>query len=40
VQETDGTLDVRYVAANLAFETQSGAGGVVGQTIRQAFRDC
>ena len=34
---TDGLLDFRYVAANPAFETQSGVGGVVGKTIRQVF---
>src|SRR6185437_10482159 len=34
---TDGRLDFRYISANPAFETQSGVGGVVGKTIRQAF---
>lgn len=33
----DGRLDFRYIAANPAFETQTGVGGVVGRTIRQAF---
>jgi two-component system CheB/CheR fusion protein len=34
---TDGLLDFRYVAANPAFEKQSGVGGVVGKTMRQVF---
>ena len=34
---TAGPLDFRYIVANPAFEMQSGVGGVVGKTIRQAF---
>ncbi len=34
---TDGPLDFRYIVANPAFEMQTGVGGVVGKTIRQAF---
>jgi PAS domain S-box-containing protein len=30
-------IDFRYVAANPAFEAESGVGGVVGKTIRTAF---
>ena len=36
---TDTPLDFRYVAANRAFETQSGVAGVVGKTVRQVFPD-
>ena len=35
--EAGKLLDFRYVEANPAFSTQSGVGGVVGKTIRQAF---
>jgi two-component system, chemotaxis family, CheB/CheR fusion protein len=34
---TAGRVDFRYIAANPAFKTQSGAGDVVGKTIRQMF---
>jgi two-component system, chemotaxis family, CheB/CheR fusion protein len=34
---TSGPLDFRYIVANPAFEMQTGVGGVVGKSIRQAF---
>ena len=33
----DKPIDFRYLAANPAFEAQSGVGSVVGKTIREAF---
>jgi PAS domain S-box-containing protein len=37
VEDGTGLLDFRYVVANHAFELESGVGGVVGKTVRQAF---